>query len=66
MELSFRICTGSSMISSDISKLVYVISRAVRRVKFETILKYHKVVFMPNITYKSCYYLFILLPAEGL
>ena len=29
------------MISSDISKLLYVISRAVRRVKFETILKYH-------------------------
>ena len=26
---------------SDISKLFYVISRAVRRVKFETILKYH-------------------------
>ena len=25
----------------DISKLLYVISRAVRRVKFETILKYH-------------------------
>ena len=28
--------------TSDISKLLYVISRAVRRVKFETILKYHK------------------------
>ena len=27
---------------SDISKLLYVISRAVRRVKFETILKYHE------------------------
>ena len=26
----------------DISKLLYVISRAVRRVKFETILKYHE------------------------
>ena len=25
-----------------------------------------RVVFMPNITYKSCYYLFILLPAKGL
>ena len=25
-----------------VSKLLYVISRAVRRVKFETILKYHK------------------------
>ena len=51
---------GNSMISSDIwdkyhglsdiSKLLYVISRAVRWVKFETILKYHE----------SCYYLFIL------
>ena len=27
--------------TSDISKLFYVISRAIRRVKFETILKYH-------------------------
>ena len=26
---------------SDISKLLYAISRAVRRVKFETSLKYH-------------------------
>ena len=30
------------MIGSDISKLLYVISRAVRRVKFGTILKYHE------------------------
>ena len=28
--------------TSDISKLLYVISRALRRVKFETILKYHE------------------------
>ena len=28
--------------TSDISKLLYEISRAVRRVKFETILKYHE------------------------
>ena len=34
------------------------ISRAVRRVKFETTLKFHEWYFMPNITYKSCYYLF--------
>ena len=27
---------------SDISKLLYLISRAVRRVKFEKILKYHE------------------------
>ena len=25
-----------------------------------------RVVFMPNILYKSCYYLLILLPAKGL
>ena len=41
------ICIGNSMIfgintTSDISKLLYIISRAVRRVKFETILKYHE------------------------
>ena len=24
-----------------------------------------RVVFMPNIPHKSCYYLFILLPAKG-
>ena len=36
------ICIGNSMICSDISKLLYVISRAVRRVKFETILKYQE------------------------
>ena len=28
--------------TNDISKLLYVISRAVRQVKFETILKYHE------------------------
>ena len=51
--------------ASDFSKLLYVISQAVRRVKFETILKYHKcMVLMPNITYKSRYYLFILLPTK--
>ena len=27
---------------SDISKLLYIISQAVRRVKFETILKFHE------------------------
>ena len=46
------VSVGSSMIcsdiwhkyhaTSDISKLLYVLSRAVRRVKFETILKYHE------------------------
>ena len=28
--------------TSDISKLLYIIARAIRRVKFETILKYHE------------------------
>ena len=46
------ICIGNSMICSDItlakntmsdiSKLLHVISQAVRRVKFEAILKYHE------------------------
>ena len=38
LEVIFGIIINST---SDISKLLYVISRAVRRVKFETILKYH-------------------------
>ena len=33
---------GINIRASDISKLSYVISRAVRQVKFETILKYHE------------------------
>ena len=44
-----HISIGNSMIcsdiwhtTSDISKLLYVISQAVRRVKFETIFKYHE------------------------
>ena len=51
-----KISIGNSMIvvifgintMSDISKLLYVISRAVRRVKFEAILKYHEII---NIKY---------------
>ena len=42
----YHICMGNSMICSDIwhkfDILLYVISQAVRRVKFETILKYHE------------------------
>ena len=41
MKKERRIGIGNSMICCDISKLLYIISRAVRRVKFETILKYH-------------------------
>ena len=36
------ISIGNNMICSDISKLLYVISRTVRQMKFETILKYHE------------------------
>ena len=70
-----RICIGNSMIivvifgintTSDISKLLYVISQAVRRVKFETILKFHEWYLRQISRTKSCYYLFILLPAKGL
>ena len=61
---SFCICIFNSMIcsdiwhkyQSDISKLLYLIWD-----NFEISL----VVFMPNITYKSCYSLFILLPTKG-
>ena len=59
------VCTGNSMIicsdiwhynhDTDISKLLYVIWD-----NFEI----SRVIFMPNITYKSSYYLFILLPAK--
>ena len=65
------VCIGNSMICSDIyttsdtSKLLFLISRAVRQVKFEIIVKYHKW-YHANSRYKSCYYLFILLPTKGL
>ena len=52
--------------TSDISKLSYEISRAVRRVKFETILKYLEWYLRQISHCKSCYYLFILLPTKGL
>ena len=45
-------------IGNNMTKLLQVISRAIRRVKFETILKYHEWYFTPHITNKSCYYLF--------
>ena len=32
---------------------------------FDILLEISRVVFMPNITYKSYYYLFILLPTKG-
>ena len=51
------ISIGNSMICSDISRLLIVIWD-----NFEI----SRVVFMPNFTYKSCYYLFILLPAKVL
>ena len=51
--------------TSDISKLFYIISRAVRRVKFWGNSEISRVLFMPNITYNSCYYLFILQPEKS-
>ena len=70
---SKRICMICSDIwhklltTSDISKLLYEILRTVRRVKFETVkFEISRMVFVPNITYKSCYYMFILLPSEVL
>ena len=39
---NFAISISNSMICSDISKLLYVISRAIRGVKLDLILKFHK------------------------
>ena len=74
IRLLFNISIGNSMICSDIwhkyhewyFKLLYVISGAVRRVKFETNFEISQVIFTPNITYNSCYYLFKLHPARDL
>ena len=74
IRLLFNISIGNSTICSDIwhkyhesyFKLLYVISGAVRRVKFETNFEISQVIFTPNITYNSCYYLFKLLPARDL
>ena len=58
------ISIGNNMICSDFrhkyQKLNFktVTGNFIRWVKFETILKYHEWYFTPNITYKSCYYLF--------
>ena len=70
---SKRICMICSDIwhklltTSDIWKLLYEILRTVKRVKFETIkFEIPRMVFVPNITYKSRYYVFILLPSKVL
>ena len=47
--------------TSDISKLLYVISRAVRGVKFETILKYHEWYFSNNFDITSVVNCFVIL-----
>ena len=64
--LSSYVSIGNSMICSDIWHKNYelyfkIFCTFFVRVKCETILKY-----MPNITYKLCCYLFILLPANSL
>ena len=46
-------------IESGISKLLYVN-------EFWNNFEISRVVFVPNITYKSCYYLFILVRTKGL
>ena len=48
--------------TSGISKLFYIISRAIRQVKFGAIYKYHS--FYANITHDSCCYFFILQPEK--
>ena len=57
----YAICIGNSMICSDIWHKYH-------EWYFEIWdnLEISRVVFMPNITNKSCYYLFILLPTKGL
>ena len=76
------ICIGNSMICSDIwhkyhewyFEIVIVILQAVRRVKFETILKYHEWYLCQMsrtnhailIAFNKQLKLFILLPVEGL
>ena len=54
-----NICIGNSMICSDIWHKYH-------EGYFEIVIRKSQVVFMPNITHKSCYYLFILLPTKGL
>ena len=53
-------------IASGISKLLYVISRAVRRVNFETILKFQGWYLCQISRTNHCYYLFILQRTKGL
>ena len=54
--------------TSDISKLLYIISRAVGRAKFEAILKYHEryLCEMSGKNLAIIIILFILLPAKDL
>ena len=70
----FLVCIGNSMICSDIWHYNHewyfkiVIRNFTSRWASEIWDNFEisRVVFMPNITYKSCYYLFILLPTKGL
>ena len=71
---TFQVCIGNSMICSDIWHKYHgwyfeiVVSNLTSRLASEIWDNFEisRVVFMPNITYKSCYYLFILLPAKDL
>ena len=68
------ISMGNSMICSDIwheyneRYFKIVVRNFTSRLASEIWVNFEisLVVFMPNITYKSCYYLFILLPAKVL
>ena len=69
-----KICTGYSMICSDIWRkyhewyfkiVIHNLTSCWASVIWDN-FEISRVVFMPNITYKSCYYLFILLPTKSL
>ena len=61
------ICIGNSMICSDIWHKYHewYFEIVIRNSSWDN-FEISQMVFMPNITYKSCYYLFILLSAKGL
>ena len=69
--VELQISVGNSMISSDIWHKYYewyfkiVIRNFTSRQIIWDNFEISRAVFMPNITYKSYHYLFILLPAKG-
>ena len=59
----FLVCVGNSMICSNIWHYNH---EWYFKIEIWDNFEISRVIFMPNITYKSSYYLFILLPAKGL